>query len=560
MKTMRKFSLFLLTSLSIICALILSRTALTQEIQVLVSRYKVVTLVKDSPLSGCNGATIGLDGALYVTHAASNTISRVDLKTMKATTFVPPYAGVFIPDDITADDKGNFFVTGLSPLVGEVYRIDKKGMKTVIASGFKAPNGIQYNRRTGRLFMTECFWGNRVFELDPTGVKEPRLLIKENIIAVPEGFDFDPDSNDLIIPDMGSGNILRVHPDTGNINKISENFVTPVALKVGPDKRAYIIELATGTVYRLSLDGQNKEKLAQLMPGLDNLAITSDGRLFVTSYFDATIFEVATDGSGKYKTLFPMGSNQLFGIIVKQGKVLISDGIMVRIVEDGKYLKTELNAWVRLHKGMPIPLSLADGPGDQVFWPDCINNAVAVGNPTTGEFKPVAGQLNQPIAALMNKRGTKLFIAEYGGGQITEVSLKDGARKVLTNDLEGPLAFALIEDKLYVAESKIGRISKVDPDTGKKEVFLSGIVGKPGALENDEAGNLLILDGAGQRLFRVGIKNLSISIIAANLPIGYSLVGSYPPIEFPLPMTVSEKGDIYIATINRGVIMLQKVE
>jgi streptogramin lyase len=256
-------------------------------------------------LPGCNGATIGNDGALYVAHGSEYSISRIDLKTKKITKLVPNYAGVFIPDDITQDDQGNFYVTGMTPLVGEVYRLDENGMKTVIGKGFLAPNGIQYNRRTGRLFMSECFYGNRVFELDPTGVKDPRLLIKENVIEIPEGFDFDPDTDDLIIPDTGTGKIVRVHPDTGQVTTIAEGFAKPIALKVGPDKMAYFPEWVTGVVYRLTLDGKKIEKIAQLPPGLDNLAITPKGRLFITSFFDATVYEVVTDGAANSRPFSP---------------------------------------------------------------------------------------------------------------------------------------------------------------------------------------------------------------------------------------------------------------
>jgi len=556
MRSMKKFSPWFICSLMVLCVFIFSQPVLAAGPKAVDSHYKVVRLVKDTLFPGCNGATIGMDGALYVVHTGNGTTTRIDLKTMKATNFVPPYAGTFITDDIGSDDKGNFYIAGTTPIVGEVYRVDKNGMKTVIAKGLLAPNGIQYNKRTGRLFTSECFQANRVFELDPTGVKEPRLLVKENVIAIPEGFDFDPDTNDLIIPDLGTGKIVRVHPDTGNITVIAEKFMGPVALKIGPDKMAYIPELGTGAVYRLSLDGKKREKLAQLPPGLDNLAITPEGRLFITHYWDATVYEVATDGSGKFKMLFPKGPNQISGVLVKNDKILISDWIMIRSVEKDHYVYTKLNAWAA--HGMPLTGGLADGPGDQVFWPDGVNNAVAIGDPAKGEFKAIAGGLNRPMAVVMSKTAPKIYVAEYGAGQITEVSLTDGAKKALATGLEGPLALAIIDNTLYAGEAKAGRISKVDLASGNKEVFLSGVVGKVGALANDGAGNLLALDGASGKLFRINPKNLVISVVAQNLPVAYGLSGSYPAVEFAGAMTVSSKGDIYIPTADRGLIMLQK--
>jgi hypothetical protein len=51
---------------------------------------------------------------------------------------------------------------------------------------------------------------------------------------------------------------------------------------------------------------------------------------------------------------------------------------------------------------------------------------------------------------------------------------------------------------------------------------------------------------------------MSLSLVAEDLPVGYSTVGGYPPIEFPWPMAVGANGDIYLATMNRGMIKLQK--
>ena len=518
--------------------------------------YQLESLAPDSPFPGVNGATIGSDGHLYVTHTGNGTVTRIDLSTLEPSTFVPPSGAVFIPDDIAADDKGNLYVTGTTPLVGEVYRIDRFGARTIIADGMAAPNGIEYNPNNGRLFVTECFQGNRVYEVDPTGRKPARLLIDKDVIPVPEGFGFDPDTNDLVIPDMGTGKILRIHPDTGAISTIAEKFVTPIALTIGADKMIYMPELATGIVYRVSLDGSRREKLAQLPPGLDNVAITPQGRLFVTSYWNATIYEVSTDGSGQFKQLFPNGPNQTLGVVVKEGAVWVADAIMIRKVADGQYEPTKLNAWAS--HGMPLTLSLADGPGDQLFWTDCIHGVVAMGNPINGEFKPVAGGLNRPAAALMNPKAPQLFVAEYGAGQITTVSLTDGSKSVLAKGLEGPLALAMVGDTLYVAESKAGRVSAIDLKSGRKEVFLASEVGKPGAIAHDGQGNLLVLDGAGQKLLRVDPKTRALSMVAAHLPVKYATVGSYPVVEFPLSMFVTPNGDIYLNSSDRGLFCLKQ--
>jgi len=148
MRNMKKGSPWFVCWIMVLCVFIFSQPVLAAGPKVLDPNYKFTRIVKDTLFPGCNGATVGMDGALYVVHTANGTTTRIDLKTMKATNFVPPYAGTFITDDITSDDKGNFYSTGTTPIVGEVYRLDNNGMKTVIAKGLIAPNGIQYNKRT----------------------------------------------------------------------------------------------------------------------------------------------------------------------------------------------------------------------------------------------------------------------------------------------------------------------------------------------------------------------------------------------------------------------------
>lgn len=555
MKTSMKKSAALFVLWGLVGVLFAPALVWAKDPVVIDKRYRAVRLIADTPFPGVNGATIGADGHLYLSHTGNGTITRVDLKTMKAHPFVRPYQGAFILDDLTADDRGNLYATGTTPLVGQVYRIDKNGAPSVIAGGMAAPNGIEYNKKTGRLFVTECFQGNRIYEVDPTGKKEARLLVDANVIAVPEGFDFDPQTNDLIIPDLATGRILRVHPDTGAVSELAKGVAGCIALAIGPDKKIYVPALS-GEVYRLNLDGAGLEKIAQLPPGLDNVAVAADGRLFITSYWDATVYEVPADGKGKARRLFETGPNQPLGLVTKGNEIWMADAIMIRKVSDKNFAPTKLNAWA-LH-GMPLPLSLSAGPGETLFWTDCIHNAAAVGNPATGDFQPIAGDLGRPVASLLSADGSALYVAEFAAGQVTAVSLKDGAKQTVATDLQGPLALAMIGEALYVGEAKTGRVIAVDPATGRKQILVSSLVGKPVALAHDGGGNLLVLDGAGQRLVRVNVKTRTLDEVAGNVPVSYSPIGGDPPVEFPSPMAVSAKGDIYLTTAERGLIKFEK--
>jgi len=210
---------------------------------------------------------------------------------------------------------------------------------------------------------------------------------------------------------------------------------------------------------------------------------------------------------------------------------------------------------------MPLTLGLADGPGDQVLWPDAVNNAVAIGDPATGEWKPVAGGLNHPVAVLMNPKERKIYVAEYGAGQVTEVSLADGAKRALVTGLDGPISLAIVDDTLYIAEAKAARIRKVALGGGKPEVFLSSGVCKVGALAPDGSGALLALDVVGRRLLRIDPKKLAISVIADGLAVGYGVVGSSAAsVEFAAPLYVGAEGDIYLGTDGRGVVQLKKIK
>lgn len=520
--------------------------------------YREVTLVESTPLRGCNGLVFGHDGALYVGQTSINTISRIELSDAgphSVETFVGPHHGVITPDDITVDSEGNFYAT--SAISGDVYKINSLGMKKVIGRGFGGPNGICYDEETGRLFMSECFWGNQVWELDPEGVESPRLVTAA--LAVPEGFDIR--GNKLVIPDLGTHKIVEVDMDTGEITDlVNSGLITPVALTIGPNGFIYVVELATGIVKKVSPDGLSIEILSILLPGLDNLAFGPDGNLYVSSYHDCTIWKINPE-TGENSRLFPLGINSAASIAVKGDKIYFCDSIMIRMIdEEGILHKTWANAWLS-PSGYPPPITMTNGLGDFLFTGDFIDSIVVTVDPNTPEvWFPIAYPVSSPAGMELDEENLMLYIAEYGEGQVIEINLATYDRRVVADYLSGPVDVEVKDGTLYVAEALAGRITKVDIESGVKEIFINGYTGTPKGLAWDHEGNLLILDTAMRKLIKVDMENLKIDVVASNLPVGHSMYYHHPLIwDVSAAITVDEDGDIFMAGIDGSIFKLKHI-
>ncbi|MFX1376062.1 MAG: hypothetical protein ACFFA0_09640 [Promethearchaeota archaeon] len=518
--------------------------------------YKKITLVEPTPLRGCNGLIFGKDGDLYVCQTGINTISRIELRNRgpaKVKTFVGPHHGVYVPDDITVDDEGNFYAT--SAITGEVYKINSKGMKKVIARGFGGPNGISFDESTGRLFMSECFWGNKVWELDPEGELPARLIT--DALYVPEGFDIR--ENKLVIPDLGSGWIVEVDMDTGEITPlVTAGLITPVALKIGPDGYIYTIEMFTGALKRISPDGMFIETITMLLPGVDNLAFGPDGNLYVSSYHDSTIWKIDLN-NGESTALFPLGINSAASLVIKDEKLYLCDSIMIRMIDEtGALQKTWANGWLTTTH-YPSPMTMANGMGDYLITANFIDDNIVAVNPNVAEeWTLIADSVSHPAGMKLDEENAMLYVAEYGLGQVIEINLTSGARRVVTDYLSGPVDIEFKDGFLYVAEALAGRITKVKIENGFKETFLNGYVGKPKGLDWDHKGNLLILDTAMKRLIKVNMENLDIHVIASNLPTEHTTYYHNPQIwDVPAPIAVNGNGDIFMVGIDGSVLKLK---
>lgn len=507
-------------------------------------------IVAPTPLRGCNGLICRSDGSLYVCQGALNKISKITFKDndIFIEDFIDPFKGIFYPDDLTMDEKGNFYAVG--HISGEVYKISPDGRKKVIARNLNGPDGICYDKKRHRLFVSECFWGNRLFEIDPEGKRQPRFITDK--ISIPEAFDVK--NGKLIVPDMGTGRIIEVEPDTGSTKVIVEGLISPVALKVGPDDNIYVIEQATGRLLKIT-DDRQIDIVTVLSPGLDNLAFSPNGILFISSYFDCTIWKLyPAPASQKIEKLFPTGINVPTGIVVKDNKIFVSDVVMIRMIDEkGIIHNTKANPW--LNKGYPLPITMTDGFENFLITADFIDDIVVSVNPETGEWKFITKAIT-PAGMTTDKKSKKLYIAEHVTGQIKEVDLENQESKIVASQLAGPIAVTKADNDLYVAESWAGRVSKIDLTSYEKEVILSGYIVKPKNIVAYENKELFILDAGRREIVKVDLNNFSVNVVASNLPIVHTTYYHYPmKYDGPIGLAVDQNGNVLVGSNENGSII-----
>src|SRR5215831_9916075 len=157
------------------------------QAQIKSNGYKVEQLVKPSVFHGVHGLTFDAKGTLYAGSVVGESIYRVDINTGKAEVVIGPPEGM--ADDLVFGPDGTLVWTAINQSVVRA----RKGNGPIRVIGEKLPgaNSIAFRPSDGRLFMGQVFAGDGLWELDPTGAKPPRNILKD--IGGLNGFDFGPD-------------------------------------------------------------------------------------------------------------------------------------------------------------------------------------------------------------------------------------------------------------------------------------------------------------------------------------------------------------------------------
>ncbi len=176
--------------------------------------YEVTKLVSGSAFHGVHGLGIDKAGRLFAGSVAGAALYEVDLTSGTAKVSVPGPEGM--ADDIAFAPDGTMAWTGF--LTGDLYSRKGDGPVKKLASGLPGINSLAF-RKDGRLYATQVFLGDALYEIDVEGVKPPRQIMEK--MGGLNGFEFGPDGM-LYGPLWFKGQIARVDVDKAELTVVAD--------------------------------------------------------------------------------------------------------------------------------------------------------------------------------------------------------------------------------------------------------------------------------------------------------------------------------------------------
>lgn len=515
----------------------------TSQPTVVAPGYEVEVLVPGSYFHGIHGLTFDSQDNLYAGSVVGQTIYKIVAEEgqVQVTEYIRPPEG--LADDLEFGPEGQLCWT--SHIVGLLHRKVADEIQ-VLAKGLPGINSIAFNQE-GRLFVTEVFLGDALYEIDLKGVEEPRLIAED--IGGLNGFDFGPDGK-LYGPIWFKGEIVRVDVDTGEIETVADGFEIPAAVNFDSKGNLYAVDTFAGQVVRVDIETGQKTVIAEVTPSIDNLAFNSKDELFISNMSNNGIYRVDTE-TGKVETWVEGNLTNPGGIAVAGETVYVADLFALQEIDGNT---GEVTTLARMHTSdLEYPF-VAVVAGDGLLLSSWFTGTVQKFNLKTKEVSKTLHDFVVPYDMLQLDDGS-ILVAQWALGNLVKLSGAEGDnREVVAEGLGGPIGLAFAgENKVYVTEATSGNVARVDLSTGEKEVVASGLEMPEGiAVEAD--GKILVVEVGLQRLVAIDPESGTITPLIEDLAVGGPAIAGTPPTGIMSDVAVSDSGAIYVTGEVEGVL------
>ncbi|MEO7855120.1 MAG: hypothetical protein ABIR94_23150, partial [Rubrivivax sp.] len=493
-------------------------------------------LVAPSSFSGVHGLAVDKQGRLLAGSVVGNNMWLVDRTSGKAQVFIDAPAGQ--ADDIAIGPKGEMAWT--SYLQGIVrFRANDSSPVYILATDLPGINSLAFDPNNGKLYASQVFLGDAMWEIDVYGGKPPRLINKD--MGGFNGFDVGPDGW-LYGPLWFKGQVVKMNPANGAFTVINSEFQTPAAANLDGKGNLWVVDTKSGELSRVELATGRKTVARQLNTALDNLAIAPDGTIFVSNMADNAVLSY-NPANGEVRTLTSGKLAVPAGMKIDGNTLWVADVFAFREVDLSNGAVRDIHRMQASDLEYPFAVGLSP---TQLVLSSWFTGSVQLLDRATMKTNTMLHGFKAPMDAQLLADG-RLAIAEIGTGSITLASgegFKD--RKVLASGLNGPVQMVQGKDgDLYVTEAA-GMVQRIDLITGAKILIANNLV-LPEGLSFTPWGSLVVAEAGARRLVEINPSDGSKRTIADNLPIGLEAGPGLPPPYVVTGVAVSADGTIYFS-------------
>jgi streptogramin lyase len=504
-------------------------------------------LVAPSSFAGVHGLAVDTKGRLLAGSVVGSSLWEVDRKTGAARVMVPAPEGQ--ADDIAVGPKGELAWTNY--MMGMIrYRENDDAPLRVLAKDLPGINSLDFDRRNGKLYASQVFLGDALWEIDMTGVAPPRLIKKD--MGGLNGFEVGPDGM-IYGPLWFKGQVVKINPANGDMTVINSEFKTPAAANLDGKGNLWVVDTKTGELCRVVLATGVKTVVKQLKPALDNLAIAPDGTIYVSNMADNSI-EAYNPTTGAL-SLVTGGK-----LAVPAGLKVDGDDLWVADVFGFRHVSTktgEVKDIFRMQDSdmeYPFAVGVSASHFALTSW---FTGTVQMVERSTLKTSAMLHGLKAPFDAIPMADGSVIY-AEIATGSISRASGdKFADKKVIAQGLAGPVQMVLGKDgALYVTEAA-GKLTRVSLADGAKTTVAEGLA-LPEGVAQTPWGTFIVAESAAKRLVEIDPANGTRRTVAENLPIGMPGGPGMPPPYVVTGVAVGADGSIYMsADLNNAIYRIR---
>jgi sugar lactone lactonase YvrE len=504
-------------------------------------------VVAASPFHGVHGLAIDAQGRLLAGAVVGSEMWEVDRNTGAAKVFIPAPEGE--ADDIAIGPKGELAWTSYTQGIIRFRENDAAPIRE-LAKDLPGINSLAFDKRSGKLYASQVFYGDALWEIDVAGTNPPRLIKKD--LGGFNGFEVGPDGR-LYGPLWFKGQAVKINPSNGNVTVLNTQFKTPAAANLDSKLNLWVVDTQTGILSKIELANAKRTDFKTLATSLDNLVIAPDGLMYVSNMADNSIVSVSP-ANGEVKTIVSGKLAVPAGIKLDGDTLYVADVFAFRAVDT----KTgDVRDVYRAHASH-IEYPGAVGLGSKLIalssW--VTGSVQLLERGTQKEVETLHG-FKAPTDAIPLDDGS-LLVLELGTGSLLRASgEKFAERTVVAKDLTGPNQMVLGKDgAVYVTESS-GKLTRIELTTGAKVSIADGLA-MPEGLSETPWGTFIVAESGAKRVSEVDPKTGAKKAIAESLPIGLPGRAGMPPAYLATGIAVAADGTVYFTSdLNNSLLKIR---